>query len=627
MARVAGLEKDVTEKAIDADFKSAITTTALGIFRVVVMGEIKKGKSSFINALCAQPGLVPVHSDVATSTVFKIRYGKEVRYTVFFQGKDSSGHPAKKEITSSEINDYGTESGNPDNIKKVDFIAVEAPSSLLKDGLILVDTPGVGGLFKKHRDITYRYAPKADAIFFITDMDAPIGAEEVSFLRELRRTTGLVYFVQTKKTSADSNARKKRMENNISILENEVGIPKNEIAYFVVDSKLKTEGDKSPDKSQDDLDDLKDSGYPELASFIQRRLKPRKDHNIASLSIQRSRSKIENIRSELEQRKQILDSDSEEKFKALDDKIEAANQSLKEWETGKAMSLIQEFNLEMNNINTDTQTHLGLEIRPGGSISEFCNSGLLNAAGKASANEIYAVAPHLIEEVRAKCSEALLRSSESLQNKSQKLLAALAEKVGAQLSHQLSAETAAKPLSGNVESSLRDMVEKANDQKIFDMMRTSLMGGGVAGNLGAIAGAIVGSVIPFIGTVIGSSVGGLIAGAWGGAMACSLKAEKDKELARREVMAVIDRELSNILAQASSELNKVNFALRTKAEEAIRQIISQTRERLARQRTDLQKRRNADQKTLKEQSDRLEKQMKELAQISSQLDSYGKEIS
>jgi len=404
MARVAGLEKDVTEKAIDTDFKSAITTTALGIFRVVVMGEIKKGKSSFINALCAQPGLVPVHSDVATSTVFKIRYGKEVRYTVFFQENDSNGHPAKKEITSSEIHDYGTESGNPDNIKKVDFIAVEAPSSLLKDGLILVDTPGVGGLFKKHRDITYRYAPKADAIFFITDMDAPIGAEEVSFLRELRRTTGLVYFIQTKKASADSDARKKRMENNISILENEVGIPKNEITYFVVDSKLKTEGDKSQDKSEDDLDDLQDSGYPELASFIQRRLKPRKDHNIASLAIQRSRSKTENIRIELEQRKQILDSDSDEKLKSLDDEIELASQSLKEWETGKAMSLIQEFNLEMNNINTDTQTHLGLEIRPGGSISEFCNSGLLNAACKASANEIYAVAPHLIEEVRAKCS-------------------------------------------------------------------------------------------------------------------------------------------------------------------------------------------------------------------------------
>lgn len=622
MARVAGLEKDVTGKAIDDDFKSAITTTALGLFRVVVMGEIKKGKSSFINALCAQPGLVPVHSDVATSTVFKIRYGKEVRYTVFFQEKDSNGHPAKKEITSSEIHDYGTESGNPDNIKKVDFIAVEGPSQLLKDGLILVDTPGVGGLFKKHRDITYRYAPKADAIFFVTDsVESPIGADEVSFLRELRRTTGLVYFVQTKAASADAEARKKRMENNISILENEVGIPKNEIAYFVVDSKLKTEGDKSHD-----LDDLKDSGYPELASFIQRGLKPRKDHNIAILAIQRSRSKTENIRAELEQRKQVLDSDSEEKIKALDDEIELASHSLKEWETGKAMSLIQEFTLEMNNINSDTQTHLGLEIRPGGAISEFCNSALLNAAGKASANEIYAVAPHLIEEVRAKCSEALLRSSESLQNKSQKLLVALAEKVGAQLSHQLCVQAIGKPLGGYVESSLRDLAGKSQDGKIFDTTRTGLMGLSAGAGIAAVAGGLIGSVVPVVGTIIGSYGGMLVASVWGAMLACDQKAEKDKELARKEVMAVIDKELSNILAEATAELNKATFTLRTKAEEAIRQIINQTRDRFTRQRADLQKRRNADQKTLKEQSARLDKQMKELAQISSQLDSYIKEI-
>lgn len=622
MARVAGLEKDVTEKAIDDDFKSAITTTALGLFRVVVMGEIKKGKSSFINALCAQPGLVPVHSDVATSTVFKIRYGKGVRYTVFFQEKDSNGHPAKKEITSSEIHDYGTESGNPDNIKKVDFIAVEGPSQLLKDGLILVDTPGVGGLFKKHRDITYRYAPKADAIFFVTDsVESPIGADEVSFLRELRRTTGLVYFVQTKAASADSEARKKRMENNISILENEVGIPKDKIAYFVVDSKLKTEGDKSHD-----LDDLRDSGYPDLTTFIQRGLKPSKDYNIAALAIARSRSKTENIRAELEQRKQILDSDNEEKIKALGDEIEAASLSLKEWEAGKALSLIQEFTLEMNNINSDTQTHLSLGIRPGGSISEFCNSELLNAAGKASANEIYAVAPHLIEEVRAKCSEALLRSSESLQNKSQKLLVALAEKVGAQLSHQLCVQAVGKQLGGYVESSLRDLASKSQDGKIFDTTRTGFMGLSAGAGIAAVAGGLIGSVVPVVGTIIGSFGGMLVASVWGAIMACDQKAEKDKELARKEVMAVIDKELSNILAEASSELNKANFTLRTKAEEAIRQIINQTRERLARQRSDLQKRRNTDQKTLKEQSDRLEKQMKELAKISSQLDSYGKEI-
>ncbi|WP_461783987.1 dynamin family protein [Prosthecobacter sp.] len=626
MARVAGLETDVTEKAIDDDFKSAITTTALGLFRVVVMGEIKKGKSSFINALCAQPGLVPVHSDVATSTVFKIRYGKEVRYTVFFQEKESNGHPAKKEITSSEIHDYGTESGNPDNIKKVDFIAVEAPSSILKDGLILVDTPGVGGLFKKHRDITYRYAPKADAIFFITDMDAPIGAEEVSFLRELRRTTGFVYFVQTKAASADAEARKKRMENNISILENEVGIPKNEIAYFVVDSKLKTEGDKSSDKSKDDLDDLKISGYPELASFIQRGLKPRKDHNIGTLAIQRSRLKTENIRAELEQRMQILDSDSEEKIKALDDEIELASHRLKEWETGKAMSLIQEFTLEMNNINSDTQTHLSLEIRPGGVISDFCNSALLNVAEKASANGIYASSQQLIEEVRARCSEMLLKSCEGLQAKSEKLLTALAEKAGDQLSHQFLFQANGKDLGRYVESSLRDIMDKSQHQNIYGWVTIAVGGGVTGGMIGGVIGASIGSMIPVVGTLVGGVIGKIIGGAWGASSAYKYKSDKERESARREVMAVIDKELSNILAVAIAELNKATFTLRTNAEEAIRKIINQTRDRFTRQRADLQKRRNADQKTLKEQKDRLEKQLKELAQISSRLDKQLKEL-
>lgn len=44
----------------------------LGLFRLVVIGEIKKGKSSFINALLSEPDLLPTLSDVATSTVYKL---------------------------------------------------------------------------------------------------------------------------------------------------------------------------------------------------------------------------------------------------------------------------------------------------------------------------------------------------------------------------------------------------------------------------------------------------------------------------------------------------------------------------------------------------------------------------
>lgn len=68
--------------------KEQIVTTLrrmnLGLFRLVVMGEIKKGKSSFINALIGEADLLPTSSDVATSAVFKVIHGPSRKYKVFF---------------------------------------------------------------------------------------------------------------------------------------------------------------------------------------------------------------------------------------------------------------------------------------------------------------------------------------------------------------------------------------------------------------------------------------------------------------------------------------------------------------------------------------------------------------
>ena len=205
MEKLGALEAKLTGKEPDATFLAQAKAASLGIFRLVVMGEIKKGKSSFINALTGIRNLVPVHSDVATSTIYKIHYGKELRYTVYFEpsvGKEPLP------IGKGEIAAYGTEDGNKDNLKKVEFIRVEAPSPILRNGLVIVDTPGVGGLFKHHRAITFKHAPNADAVFFVTDsVESPIGADEVSFLKELRSVTPLVYFVQTKANAVDSEAR------------------------------------------------------------------------------------------------------------------------------------------------------------------------------------------------------------------------------------------------------------------------------------------------------------------------------------------------------------------------------------------------------------------------------------
>jgi hypothetical protein len=63
----------------------------------------------------------------------------------------------------------------------------------LVSGIVIVDTPGVGGLVKEHKAITFRHAPRADGIFFVVDsVESPIGAGEIVFLKDLKRITSKI---------------------------------------------------------------------------------------------------------------------------------------------------------------------------------------------------------------------------------------------------------------------------------------------------------------------------------------------------------------------------------------------------------------------------------------------------
>ena len=76
-AKFRGFAETENRNDLVSDLTPVMERFDLGIFRLVVMGEIKKGKSSFINALLGEPNLLPTASDVATSTVFKLIYRRK----------------------------------------------------------------------------------------------------------------------------------------------------------------------------------------------------------------------------------------------------------------------------------------------------------------------------------------------------------------------------------------------------------------------------------------------------------------------------------------------------------------------------------------------------------------------
>ena len=148
---------------------------------VVVCGEFKRGKSSLLNALLDEPEpLFPVDARVATSAVTVVSWAATENVVVELLGP--GGDVAQRDIDRADIASYVTETGRPEGVA-VAAVRIGTPHPLLASGLVLVDTPGVGGVFSAHTAATMAFLPSADAIVFVADFTQPILRSELEFLR------------------------------------------------------------------------------------------------------------------------------------------------------------------------------------------------------------------------------------------------------------------------------------------------------------------------------------------------------------------------------------------------------------------------------------------------------------
>lgn len=173
-------------------------------FTVLVIGEFKQGKSSLINALLGTP-VCPVDDDVATATPTFLRWSDQWTAAVYANpASTADGEGAvdvaqlRTELPVDRIQEVVTEAANPENVKQVRSVEVGLPAPLLQGGLVLVDTPGVGGLAGAHAAITLAALPAADAVLFVSDASQEYSGPELEFLETAMRTCPNVVGVLTK---------------------------------------------------------------------------------------------------------------------------------------------------------------------------------------------------------------------------------------------------------------------------------------------------------------------------------------------------------------------------------------------------------------------------------------------
>ncbi len=162
---------------------------------VCVVGEFKQGKSSLVNGLLGRT-ICPVDDDLATSAITLVRYGDETTATVRRRGDD--GATASQPVAVEDLPNWVSEAGNPRNSKQVERVEISVSSPLLKQGLVMVDTPGMGGLGAGHAAATLAFLPFADGLVFVSDASAELSAPEVEFLRRATELCPTVMFALTK---------------------------------------------------------------------------------------------------------------------------------------------------------------------------------------------------------------------------------------------------------------------------------------------------------------------------------------------------------------------------------------------------------------------------------------------
>ena len=160
-------------------------------FYLTVVGQFKRGKTSFLNALLGAE-VLPVAILPLTSVVTILRYGDHPGAEVVFQ----SGRRAT--IGVGDLGDYVTEKANPKNVKQVSHVIVSFPSEYLRGGVALVDTPGIGSVYTHNTQVTYDFLPQVDAAIFVTSPEPPITNTEIEFLADLASHVRKVFVILNK---------------------------------------------------------------------------------------------------------------------------------------------------------------------------------------------------------------------------------------------------------------------------------------------------------------------------------------------------------------------------------------------------------------------------------------------
>ncbi len=382
--------------------------------RVLVVGEFKQGKSMLVNGLVGAP-VCPVYDDVATSVPTVVRHAETPTATlVRVLDPEADADPTQRrteriEIPMEELGKHVSEAGNPGNREGWSCCEVGIPRAVLRGGLELVDTPGVGGLNSVHGAATMGALPSADAVLLVSDASQEYTAPELEFLRQATKVCPNVACVLTK---TDLYPEWRRIAEIDRAHLATAGIPAD---LLTVSSTLRWHALRTEDT---DLD--AESGFPELVGYLRNNVVGQADllarrstvHDVLMVTdqlvgtLKSERSAQQNPETVQEQIKQLTE--AQQRAAALKERSAKWQQTLNDGVTDLNADIDYDLRDRMREITRQAEDEINVGGDPTKTWEQFSTWVEQEVAAAAAANYVWAtqragwlsgqVADHFSEE-------------------------------------------------------------------------------------------------------------------------------------------------------------------------------------------------------------------------------------
>ncbi|MGN0702019.1 MAG: dynamin family protein [Lentihominibacter sp.] len=221
---------------------------------IAVIGQFKRGKTTMINSILGRKllptGIVPI-----TAAVTRIKYGAgemgEKACVCYTNG-------LREEVPADNLHKYISEQENRNNERGVAEVRIQIECDFLKEGLVLVDTPGVGSVHENNSKSAYDFVRESDGVVFMLSVDSPVNEIEVDFLKRVRRYAGKFYFTVNKVDTVEDEELEEYMEYCSTLLSSIMGIlPEDDDAKAVklipISARKNTGIDKLTEMIKNDL--------------------------------------------------------------------------------------------------------------------------------------------------------------------------------------------------------------------------------------------------------------------------------------------------------------------------------------------------------------------------------------